>query len=232
MLLEFKYYEKPTTANFTIHAASAMAENPKMQCLSNDVVRRLMNTMDDLPGSRRAEVVDGYGVKLLTSGYSREQVMKIVANGVKGYLRKKERRSTAGRGRRIHLTAQESQGSRIRKRLLGKSSWYKKRSGTEEADSPVGRGRDKLRDREKSEGSSLLKTRAVLFVEQSPQGELAKRMRDQLRGLETTLGFRIKVVERTGRSLKSILTQGLVLGGKECGRGGCVTAQDGVEKPP
>ena len=231
--VEFKYYEKPTTANFSIHAASAMAENPKVQCLSNDVVRRLMNTMDELPGYRRAEVVDGYGIKLLTSGYSREQVMKIVANGVKGYLRKRKRRTVTGRGRRIHLTAQESQASRIRKRMLGKSSWYKKRGVEEESSPPSVGGRDRQGDGVKDKGNSLLRTRAVLFVEQSPHGELAKRMREQLRGLEPTIGFRIKVVERTGRSLKGMLAKGLVLESKECGRVSCVTcAQEGVEKPP
>ena len=123
--------------------------------------------------------------------------MKIVANGVKGYLRKKETRMKSGRGRRIHLTAEESQGNRIRKRLLGKSSRYKKRSGAEDTSTHVGRGGDRPRNTERSEESSLLKTRAVLLFEQSPQGELARRMR----GLETTLGYRIKVDRRVKRSL-------------------------------
>ena len=121
--VEYKYYEKPTTTNSTILAASAMSENPKMQCLSNDLVRRLMNTMEELPDSRRADVIDKYGIKLLTSGYSREQTRRIVANGIKGYTKKKERRRKEGRGQRIHLTAEESKGSRVRKKLIGKSSW-------------------------------------------------------------------------------------------------------------
>ena len=81
--------------------------------------------------------------------------------------------------------------------------------------------------------SDLLKTRAVLFVEQTPQGELAKKMKEQLQGLEATLGYRIRVVERTGESLKNIFSQNQVYGGLECGRGSCVTcSQDGEEKPP
>ena len=121
--VEYKYYEKPKTTNSTILAASTMSENPKMQCLSNDLVRRLMNTMEELPDSRRADVIDKYGIKLLTSGYSREQTRRIVANGIEGYTRKKERRRKEGRGQRIHLTAEESKGSRVRKKLIGKSSW-------------------------------------------------------------------------------------------------------------
>ena len=123
--VEYHYYEKPTTSKTTIQSASAMGENSKMQCLSNDLVRRLMNTMEGLPDSKRAEVIDNYGVKLMTSGFSREQCQRMVVNGIKGYLRMKERRMKAGGGQRIHLTAQESQGSRVRKKLMGKSSWFK-----------------------------------------------------------------------------------------------------------
>ena len=47
-------------------------------------------------------------------------------------------------------------------------------------------------------------TRAVLFVEQTPMGELARGVRDQLQSLGAVLGYRIRVVERTGRN---ILTQ-------------------------
>ena len=52
----YKFYEKPTTINTTILRASAMAENPKVQSLSNELVRRLLNTKEDLPKEYRAEV--------------------------------------------------------------------------------------------------------------------------------------------------------------------------------
>ena len=63
-IISYKYYEKPTTTNTTIRSTTAMAENPKMQCLSNDLVRRLLNTREQLPSIYRAEVVDAYGMKL------------------------------------------------------------------------------------------------------------------------------------------------------------------------
>ena len=70
-IIEYIYYEKPTTTtNTTIRQASAMSENPKIQCLSNDVVGRLLNTREELPCKYREEVVEQYGMKLLTSGYS------------------------------------------------------------------------------------------------------------------------------------------------------------------
>ena len=153
--------------------------------MANNLVRRLMNTLEELPDSMRAEVIDRYGIKLLTSGYLKDQARRIVANGVKGYARKKERRKRVGRGQRIHLTSEESHGSRMKKKLVGKSSWYKKRVGEDDT-RPQGRGRDM--ERSKSVEDSLLKTRAVLFVEQSPQGELARRMKEQLQRTQVTKG--------------------------------------------
>ena len=36
-----------------------------------------MNTMGELPDTTRGEVIDRYGVKLMTSGYSRDQARKV-----------------------------------------------------------------------------------------------------------------------------------------------------------
>ena len=107
--------------------STAMSENAKMQCLSNDLVRRLLNTKEELPIWYRAQVVDDYGRKLLTSGYGYNQTKKILANGAKGYLAKVTRLREQG-GRRIYRTAEESSKGRARKKLLGKTAWYKDRS--------------------------------------------------------------------------------------------------------
>ena len=90
------------------------------ECVSNDLVRRLLNTREQLPGTYRAGVVDGYAIKLMTSGYSREQVQRILVNGIKGFQRRKK--SNIGGGR-LHRTVQESSLGRIKKKLLSKSSW-------------------------------------------------------------------------------------------------------------
>ena len=75
-----------------------MSENSKLQCLSNDLVRGLLNTKEELPPTYREEVVNNYGIKLMTSGYSKEQTRKILLNGMKGYMNKKNRRQLGGGG--------------------------------------------------------------------------------------------------------------------------------------
>ena len=189
----YKYYEKPTTTNTTVRMATAMAENSKMQCLANDLVRRLLNTKEDLPGCYRAEVIDGYGMKLLTSGYNLDQVRRILNNGMKGYVAKVARRME--KYGRVHLTAEESAVTRHKKRLLGSSSWYKgsrkpQSENTSTTSAPIRGVSQGPEDRK-------LVTRAVLFVEQSPMGELARQVKEQIRRLEPILGYRVRVVERT-----------------------------------
>ena len=141
------------------------------------------------------------------------------------------RRKKSGRGNRIHLTAGESHGSRVKKRLLGNTSWYRRRK-REETDGVRNQGGGRKGSKEDWK-EDCLKTRAVKFVEQTPRGELARRVKEQLQGLEGTLGFKLKVVERTGRSLKSVFSQGQTNQGLQCGRVTCVTCnQEGEERPP
>ena len=77
-----------------------------------------------------------------------------------------------------------------------------------------------------------LEVKSVLFVEQSPGGELAKRMRDVLRNMEPTMGFRVKVAERTGRSLGSQFPLTKLWEGAQCGREECVTCLQECEEKP
>ena len=69
----------------TVQNNSAMGENNKMKILANDMVRRLLNTGEDMGKVEKSRVVDLYAQKLLNSGYQHEQVRRILYNGIKGY---------------------------------------------------------------------------------------------------------------------------------------------------
>ena len=60
-------------------------------------------------------MVDGYWVKLLTSGYNLDQTRRILINGMKYFVAKVARRKQ--RWGRIHLTAEKGAQGRHRKRL-------------------------------------------------------------------------------------------------------------------
>ena len=73
----------------------------------------------------------------------------------------------------------------------------------------------------------------MVFVEQTPGGELAARLRELFIRLEPTLGFYVKVVERTGRKLQDMFPLNNLWGGNSCGReGDCITCYQGAEVMP
>ena len=66
--------------------------------------------------------------------------------------------------KRVHQTAKETGGSRWRKKLLGKTSWYKSKRKDEEEDDTISKGPGKTGNKKDSIRKSDLRTRAVLFV--------------------------------------------------------------------
>ena len=147
----------------------------------------------------RIQVVDSYSQKLMNSGYRKEQIQKIIINGIKCYERKlgECRKGT----RKLHRTGQDSSGSRYRKKVTNKTEWYRKKKKSEKnetADTAPGQGtlhRGKWSIARMGEQKPKdLRTKTVLFVEHILDSKLAKTMREILCKLENILGFRIKVV--------------------------------------
>ena len=87
----FKFYEKPVGAMRTIHRRTAMAENPKIQILANDIVRRFLNCSEDTPTGELRMIVDKDAQKIVNGGFSVEQARRIIVAGSKGYRGKLDR---------------------------------------------------------------------------------------------------------------------------------------------
>ena len=171
----------------------------------------------------RNRVVDGYGKKLLNSGYSMEQTRNILVNGIKGYEGRKRRCMV--QGRRLKRTAKESQEERSRKKLLERSSWYKNGSKKDY----YGSNRGSSCKSKKSNGEEHNVKKSVLFVENTRNGELAAQLREVISRLSPLLGFSIKVVERAGGALKNQFPQSSLWDGTPCGRSKCITCNQGSE---
>jgi hypothetical protein len=120
----YKFYEKPMQNNTVLHKTTAMPEDNKIRCLSNDLIRRMLNTTELLEDNIRCKIVDDYAQKLFNSGYGLAQVRRIVMSGLKGYEAKLLESRTAG-GRSLHQQARESSARRQRKKLTAKSDWFR-----------------------------------------------------------------------------------------------------------
>ena len=231
--ISYKFYEKPTSTNTVIRKESALSENQKIQILSQELVRRLFNTKETLNKEYRSLIINEYTQKIINSGYSSDQVKKIILSGVKGYFGKVRRRRKDQVGKRIHRTAQESGGSRWKRKLLGKTTWYRsKRKKDGEETTPSSRIKGRSVKEVQHKGEEDLKTRAVLFVPQTPMGELATRTREVLERMKEVMGFRLKVVERAGVSLQNQFSQSALWRSLPCERKECIPCMQGGEEVP
>ena len=161
--IAYKFFEKPTAASVTVQLNSAMEENCKMKSLSNDVMRGLLNTGRDLPTAQKTRVVDHFSQKLLNSGYRLGQVRKIVLAGIRGYEKKVKICDLARKP--LYRTAKDSAVARGRKRILGKSEWFRKRKKQSEQGNmgPGSGGRSGRKAGSYTPRARELRTRSVLF---------------------------------------------------------------------
>ena len=83
-IISYRFYEKPTTTNTMVPKRSALNENSKVQILANDLIRRLSHTDVRQDQKTTEEVIDQFGRKVLTSGYSLHQTRKIIIDGIRG----------------------------------------------------------------------------------------------------------------------------------------------------
>ena len=229
----FKHYEKPTCSNLTLQRKSAMEHNVKVGIMANEVIRRLLNTGGDAKIEDTWEAIDGYAEKLLTSGYPLVTVRRILISGIRGYEAKVKRREQVGIP--LYRTASESGNSRNRKKVMGKSTWFKGNGGGKNKNTGTFNGHRKNRNikgEKDSTGTGPLQTRTVLFVENTPGGELASKIRDQLTRMEGIMGYKMKVVERVGTQLKDLFSLTNLWRGNTCDRKDCTTCQQGCEEIP
>ena len=91
------------------------------------MIRRLNNTREDLPMEDFKVIIDKYSQKLINSDHGEDQVRSIVIAGIKGWESKVTR--CREEGRRVRRTAKGSKESRIKTKLIGKTTWFKKRRG-------------------------------------------------------------------------------------------------------
>ena len=228
--ISFKYYEKPTTTNTMVQKRSALNENSKNQILANDLIRRMGNTDERQGKYIMGMVVDQFAKKVLTSGYTIQQTKRIVINGIRGW---EKRKSLAMKERnKLFRSGKESRPQRIKKKTVGRTTWFKKKPNSKKdttklvEDAKIRGGcKDKKstgkRMNKKDENNVDMRTIAVLFVENTKEGVLARELREVMERIKYILGYNIKIVERSGTPLKLMFALSRIGEGGECGREDC-----------
>ena len=120
----YKFYEKPVTSPVLLQAASAMNERTKRAILTQEGVRRLINTSLDYGKEVRDEIMSNYMQKLFNSGYNQQFRSEILLSVMKAY------RNIVGKhesGEKPLHRDREYQKEERRKTKENKvKSWYRK----------------------------------------------------------------------------------------------------------
>ena len=74
--INYKYYEKETCSKITVQNKTEMNENSKIQIISNYLIRRLLNTREELGEEYKMAVVEQYTTKWLFKGANKEDFEK------------------------------------------------------------------------------------------------------------------------------------------------------------
>merc|ERR1711954_240187 len=97
----------------------------QIQTAVQEYHRRLRNTSRELPVSTVEQVLRDWSLDLRRGGYSQKWVMNCLDSAMKGYIRKVKTEIEGG----VPINRPESLGRKARriKKLVGKSSWFKRK---------------------------------------------------------------------------------------------------------
>ena len=250
--IQYSFFEKPTGSDRCLQASTALNQNCLVRSLNNEVMRRVANMSAHIEISDKVKVLDKFCQKMTNSGHTLEVVRRSMLSGIKGHLRKAARCKTE---KPFHRTAAASARSRKVKKLMQKQNWFKSKAsydddngGTiDDIDDRHSRmkGMSGRRGRVHGDEDSLVaykekttKTTAkkhqpstVLFCEYSKGGVLQSGLRGVVDRLAPMVGFNMRVTERAGTTLGSLLSNKILWTGDECGRQECkVCLQTGNKK--
>ena len=226
------FYSKPTGSQFSIMETSASSYQAQKASLTQEVVRRLLNTCETRTQEEKYNIVDEFCDKLRRSGYSTKQQKEIIEGGLLGYKRRIARQNGVR-----HRNCRDTEQARERKRLTGKGTWFKsKRADAQrqrqvtneerERKTDTMRGQKRKRDsrameRGEDKGDQGNPT-TVLFIPRTKGGELARRLRERELEIGKMSHQRVKIVERNGEKIENILTKTDPFGDEKCGRETCL----------
>ena len=155
------------------------------------------------------------------------------SGGLLGLERKKARRKRTGE--KFHRKAKTTLHTRTRKKLTGKSSWFKIKPRDEEEERMKKKEyAERIEDEREKNQKSGMETKkkdpkAVIFVPFTPGCALAKELREVEEMLEKLSGTRFKIVERAGIQLQRVISRTNPWAGSYCQREDCMVCETRLE---
>ena len=228
--IKHTYFEKSMKTPFLLMKRSAISQHQRCSILANELVRRLSNIdVVNVPHSEVLLVIEQFTQQLKNSEYSCKEARGHIVDGIRGWRNKIERRKRENID--FYRLATNTLVSRVKKKLMEKSTWYKTENKKledkpEDWELPEGWKTDREKGEKRKADKDMnmkkrKKVKGVMFVQHTHHSEMAGELRLNENEFERMTDFRMKMVEKAGVKIGSILTESDPWSGQGCERISC-----------
>ena len=193
---EHEFFEKPCTSEIVIPYTSAHSRKMKMSVLVEEGVRRLRNHTRGVEWERSRQVMEEWSRKLRRSGYPETMRHEVIKASVDRFEKMCQEEDDGTRP--IHRPRSWKEEERRREKELKRTHWHKNKPG---------------------------QVSAPLILDPTA-GDMSKEMKSVCKDLEKVTGWRVPVVERAGKAMRSI-AKAEPLKKKGCNRADCFPCTTG-----
>ena len=191
---------------------------------------------------KKNNIVNKYVQQLVNSEYTWKMCREIVVSGLVGYERKLKHKKLHGIP--IYRSNKFSLRDRVNRKLTEKYNWFrtKKNENCDENEEIClekvndEKGKWKHYDKKKEPIEHLEKVevkdmppQAVLFVQFTPNSELASRIRDVILKLKPWTGINLKVIERVGEKIEDMIHRSNPWDDVNCERAECFSCKSSAK---
>ena len=165
------------------------------------------------------------------SEYPCKEARGHVVDGIRGWKNKIERRKREQQD--FYRLAKNTLQARVKKKLMEKETWYRTEKNRDEDkpedwELPDGWKVEKKRGEKRKADSTTAgekrgkkRIKGVMFIPHTHHSELAGDMRTSENHFEEVTDFRVKMVEKAGIKVGSLLTENDPWSGQDCSRESC-----------
>ena len=224
------YFEKSMKTPFLLMKRSAMSQHQRCAILANELVRRLSNIdVDNVQHREVLIVIEQFTQQLKNSEYTCKEARGHVVDGIRGWQNKIERRKKENSD--FYRLAKNTLVKRVKKKLLEKETWYRTEKKPvedkpEDWELPDGWKHESRRGKKRktecgSKDGKRRKVKGVMFLPHTHHSKLATEVREIETQFEKMTDYRLKMVEKAGVKVGTLLTDSDPWNGQNCTRDTC-----------
>ena len=230
--VSYNFFKKGMARKTIMKSSSAMPERIKRETLVNELLRRLLNTTQNLPDARKesVEVTNQYMITMKISGYNQKIRRETVISAFKG-LKEKLHQSNED-GKRLHRHKEEGARERHMSKIRLKSNWFNKKKKGSIPSQPTPSVDQNMQQTNQVPGPSFSlsqqrrrgkrsqkplpnpplkkqdnrRVESVIFIPHTANSSLRKKLQESDDEMTRVLGMgRAKFIEEAGMKLSSML---------------------------